>query len=256
MGFKAAQSHHLEPPLVSAWALMGQRGGKPGVGFPRGRWPGLGAGERRPCGPGWGGAGRGRGRAGRGGARQAEAGGGARRAARQALAAGLRLAGLRRRRGCGTGRAAPWRRRCLMLRRFLPRRPRRLRRQSQRLGTRIIARSECCRVCGARSVSGGWADGTHPAAAAAAGLRGRRACGGGGAEPRRGRGAERGPGRGPEPTRGRTSSAGRAGTGEAGRGVCWGRCRLDGAAWAGLPLLGGSGEPGICPEGAAWAAPA
>lgn len=34
--------------------------------------------------------------------------------------------------------------------------------------------------------------------------------------------------------------------GEPGRGVCWGRRRPDRAAWARLPLSGGSGEPGNC----------
>lgn len=119
-----------------------------------------------------------------------------------------------------------------MLRRLLPRRRRRLRRRSPRLGTRTVARSECCRVCGARSVSGGRADGTHPAAAAAAGLKGRRERRGGGAAPgsRDREGAWAGPGAGPGGTRreggrGRGWKGGVLGEASPGRG---------GVGWAGL----------------------
>lgn len=65
-GFRAAQSHDLEPHLSSAWAFMGQRAGKPGLRFAPGRlrvrvgvgW-GTGGDCRDPGGAGAGQAGRG-----------------------------------------------------------------------------------------------------------------------------------------------------------------------------------------------------
>ena len=228
---------------LECWLLQGYAEETHEVGSRRAvpvRWSGGG-----DCGAA-GGAG-----AGRGGASQAEVPGRskARGSPSRRPRAGLRLAGLRRRRSCGTGRAAPWRRRRLMLLRVFPRRRLRLRRHSQRPEARTVVRSECCRACGARSVSGGRGEGTHPAATAAAGLRG--AAGARGWR-RRDRGAERGLAGGREEGRHKRLEV----------GVCWGRRRSDGAAWTeAAPVRGicrgrgwgaGGGSAGAAPARGAW----